>query len=77
MEQKTIKVQVRRFISYNNRPVETVEIAEGTDIRTMAEIMGIGLGEICALSVNGQQALLDQVLQPGDVVHFIPPIGGG
>jgi molybdopterin converting factor small subunit len=72
-----IKVQVKRFISYDNQPILTIELEEGSDIRSMAEKMGIGLEEICALSVNGKQAMLDQILRQDDKVYFIPPIGGG
>ncbi len=72
-----IKIQVKRFISYRNQPISTVELEKGADVRTMAAAMGVGLEEICALSINGKQAMLDQVLKNGDFVEFIPPIGGG
>ncbi len=73
----TIKVCLKRFISFHKHSVSTIELHEGTDIKAMTQQMGISLGEICVLSVNGEQASFDRILKDNDLVEIIPPIGGG
>ncbi|MBU2647019.1 MoaD/ThiS family protein [bacterium] len=72
-----ITVTVKRFINYNEQPLQTVELDEGADTRDLARRLGLPLAEIGALSINRQQAMLDQKLTDGDFIDILPPIGGG
>jgi sulfur carrier protein ThiS len=57
--------------------VQTVELAEGSDAMGLIQQLGIPAEEVGVLSVNGRQATFDRLLHAGDVIHIVPPIGGG
>jgi molybdopterin converting factor small subunit len=46
-------------------------------LRTLAERLGLPLGEVAFVAVNRRLAELDEVAHPGDRVEFFPPMGGG
>ena len=72
-----ISVTVKRFVNFSQQPVITVELPDGTDVTDLIRQIGLPLAEVGALSINGQQVLLDQKLHNLDFVSIIPPIGGG
>lgn len=72
-----ITVTVKRFINYSEQPQKAVDIKEGADARDLMAQIGLPLSEVGALSINSQQAMLDQRLADGDLVDILPPIGGG
>ncbi len=72
-------MQVRLKISADlrNIRVQSIDLADGSDALDLIQQLGIPVAEVGVLSVNGRQATFDQPLHPGDVVHIMPPIGGG
>jgi molybdopterin converting factor small subunit len=56
---------------------EEREVAEGTRIRAVVEGLGIEVGEVGVLMVNGRHADVDAALKDGDVLAIFPVIGGG
>lgn len=72
-----ITVTVKRFINYSEQPLTSIKLENGADIRDLIRELEIPVGEVCGLSVNQRQAMLDQKLADGDFVDILPPIGGG
>ena len=72
-----MQVQVKISADLRKIRVRTVELADGSDAMGLIRQLGIPLEEINVLSVNGRQATFDQLLHAGDVIHIVPPIGGG
>jgi molybdopterin synthase sulfur carrier subunit len=72
-----VQIQVKISADLRNIRIRTVELAGGTDAMGLIQQLGIPVEEVGVLSVNGQQATFDQALHAGDVVHIVPPIGGG
>jgi sulfur carrier protein ThiS len=72
-----ISVTVKRFISYTQQPLKTVELPDYADVRDLISSLGLPVAEVGALSINQCQAMLDQKLNDGDFVDILPPIGGG
>lgn len=46
-------------------------------VRDLAESLGLPLGEIAIIMVNGMHADLDTALADGDRVALFPAVGGG
>ena len=53
------------------------ELPAGATLETLLAALGIGVGKIHLLMVNGAGAELGQVLQDNDRVGLSPPVGGG
>ena len=64
-----MQVQVKLFVTLRKNRIQNVELPDESDAKDLEEV---GL-----LSVNKQQATLDQSLEEGDVIYIMPPIGGG
>jgi sulfur carrier protein ThiS len=73
----TIQVQVKLFLHLRKNRNQTVELADGSDVRDLVRLLGIRLEEVGVLSINDRHAALDQQLKGGDIIFIIPPIGGG
>ncbi len=73
----TIQVEVKLFMHLRKDRIQTVELADGSDVGELVRQLGIRIEEVGVLSINDRQATLDQRLKAGDVVSIIPPIGGG
>ncbi|GFO67133.1 hypothetical protein GMLC_07120 [Geomonas limicola] len=56
---------------------EVREYPEGTTVAQLAADLGIPAPEIGIRLVNGRHCPFEQVLQDGDTVFLMPPIGGG
>ena len=56
---------------------EVREYPAGTTVEALAADLGISPREIGIKLVNGRHCPLDQVLEDGDTVALMPPIGGG
>jgi len=72
-----MQVQVNIFADLRKIRTLTVALADDSDAMRLIQQIGIPAEEVGVLSINGQQATFDQTLHPGDIVHIIPPIGGG
>ena len=72
-----ISVTVKRFINYSRQPVLTIELPDDADAKDLISKIGVPLAEVGALSINQNQALLNQKLKNGDFIHILPHIGGG
>ena len=72
-----MQVQVNIFADLRKIRTLSVALADDSDALRLIQQIGIPAEEVGVLSINGQQATFDQTLRPGDVVHIIPPIGGG
>ena len=65
-----------RWLSSGERG-ESVTIKPGASIRELTESLGIPADEIWMVTVNGQKASLEKILQHHDEVRLFSPLGGG
>ena len=72
-----MQIYVKISADLRNIQVQTVELADGSDAMGLIQQLGIPVEEVGVLSVNGRQVTFDQPLHGGDVIHIVPPIGGG
>jgi molybdopterin converting factor small subunit len=72
-----MRVQVKLFFHLRKDRIQDVELADGSDAAELIRHLDIRLEDVGVLSINDQQATLDQKLEDADVVSIIPPIGGG
>jgi molybdopterin synthase sulfur carrier subunit len=72
-------VEVRLFESLKKHLPEggKVRLAEGSRISDLLIALGISTDDVGILMVNRADGRFDQLIQNGDVVTLIPPIGGG
>jgi len=70
-------VQVELFVTLHQQRIQNVALPDGSDAKALIDQLGIPLEEVGLLSVNRQLATLDQLLEEGDVIYMMPPIGGG
>lgn len=72
-----MKIEVRHY-GAGGRPVEQrVELPPGSRIHDLLARLGLPEAEVGFLLVNRGDGSFDRVLQDGDRVTIIPPIGGG
>ncbi len=72
-------VEVRLFATlrrgrFDRRPQP---VADGCRLEELIRQLAIDPKEIAIRLVNGREAEIDHVLQPGDVVSLFPAVGGG
>ena len=72
-----MQVQVKLFVNLHKNRVQNVELPDVSDAKDLIHQLGISIENVGVLSVNGRQATFDQQLKSGDLIHIIPPIGGG
>jgi sulfur carrier protein ThiS len=72
-----MQIQVKISADLRNTRTRKIELVEGSDAMHLIQQLGLPVEEVGVLSINGQQATFDQTLHAGDVVHIVPPIGGG
>lgn len=72
-----MQVQVKLFVNLRKNRVQNVELPDVSDAKDLIHQLGIPIENVGVLSVNGRQAAFDQQLKSGDLIHIIPPIGGG
>ncbi|MHB8157302.1 MAG: MoaD/ThiS family protein [Desulfocucumaceae bacterium] len=58
------------------KPME-VEVADGTSVVDLLNILNIPEKLVFATLINGVHAKKGNLLKPGDRVAFFPPVGGG
>jgi molybdopterin converting factor small subunit len=55
-----------------------MEVAEGTTIEDLVDMLGIEKSEVRLVFVNGKnQSDWSSRIQPGDRIGIFPPVGGG
>ncbi len=54
-----------------------ITIPDYTCITDLLEVLDISRDDVCILIVNNRNGTFDQLLNPGDKITFISPIGGG
>lgn len=61
------------------RPTDglAVEVGAGTSAARLAETIGLPLGEIKIIMINGRHAKPDAPVRDGDRVGYFPAVGGG
>jgi molybdopterin converting factor small subunit len=72
-----VQVQVKISADLRKIRIRSVELVDGSDAMGLIRLLGIPVEEVGVLSVNGRQVTFDQPLHPGDVIHIVPPMGGG
>ena len=72
-------VEVRLFESLKKHQPEggKVQLAEGSRVSDLLTALGISTDDVGILMINRVDGRFDQLIQNGDVVTLIPPIGGG
>ncbi|GLH74187.1 hypothetical protein GETHLI_26890 [Geothrix limicola] len=77
MEQ--IHVTIKLFAHFRNGRFKEANhpFAPGVDCRQIILGLGLGLGEVGIVMVNGQHASLDQRLKEQDTLALFPLVGGG
>jgi len=72
-------VEVRLFESLKKHQPEggKVRLAAGSRVSDLLDALAISTDDVGVLMVNRADGRFDQLLQNGDVVTLIPPIGGG
>ena len=72
-------VEVRLFESLKKHLPEggKVQLAEGSRASDLLTALGISTDDVGILMINRMDGRFDQLIQNGDVVTLIPPIGGG
>ncbi len=72
-----MQVQVKLFVTLRKNQIQNVELPDRSDAKELIHQLEIPIEEVGLLSVNKRQATLDQMLEEGDVIYIMPPIGGG
>ena len=81
-----MKITVKMFASfreYTGMPQSVVEVAPGTTIRQLWEMLVrqhprlVPLSKSAGFALNGLYTRSDDALAEGDVVAFLPPVSGG
>ena len=57
--------------------IKDFDIADGTTVREVMDVLDIPEGQATLIFVNGRHAEFDRVLNDGEVLALFPPIGGG
>jgi sulfur carrier protein len=72
-------IEIRLFESLKkHQPAGgTVRLAAGSRVSDLLDALAISTDDVGVLMVNRADGRFDQLLQNGDVVTLIPPIGGG
>lgn len=59
------------------KPPQAMEIAEGTTVRGLLELLKVPEEAVKVVFLNGIHAKGDEVLKEGDRVGVFPPVAGG
>ena len=72
-------VEVRLFESLKKHQPQggKARLSMGSRVSDLLDALGISMDDVGILMVNRADGRFDQLLQNGDVVTVIPPIGGG
>jgi len=81
---KIIKVEVRVFATlrkympgYDIGEAKVIEISEGTTLEELRAQLKLPLDEVKVIMRNGIQSELEEKIEDGDRIAYIPAVGGG
>ena len=81
---KIIKIEVRVFATLRRYLPELgvgeakeVELSEGTTFEELRAQLGLPLEEIKIIMRNGIQTEMDEIIEDGDRIAYVPAVGGG
>lgn len=66
-----------RYAEERGGPEFTLEVAGGTTVDALVDLLGVPREYVSMVSVNGAKAARDRLLADGDVVHVLPLVAGG
>ena len=79
-----MKIEVRVFATLRKYVPElgvgepkTAELPEGATFEDLREILGLPLEEIKVIMRNGLQTDMDEIIEDGDRIAYVPAVGGG
>jgi len=74
-----MSVTIKLFATFqrDRLAVQERDLAPGTQIRAIADELGIEVAAIGVVMANGRHVELDYEPRPGDVIAIFPVIGGG
>jgi len=72
-----VEVELFATLRKDRLPREPIELQSGSRVTDLLTILGITVDDVMILVVNQKDATFEQVLNEGDTVTIIPPIGGG
>ena len=79
-----IKIEVRLFATLRKYLPELgigepkmLELAEGTSFDDLRRQLNLPLEEVKVIMRNGIQTELEEIIQDGDRIAYIPAVGGG
>jgi len=73
-----LAASLRKYVTdYNPATGQMVEIAPGTTVRGLADLLGIPPEEVKLIMVNGRSGEWDTSLEGDERVALFPPVGGG
>ncbi len=74
-----MNVEIRLFESLKKHQPEggVLRLDPNARVSDLLDALGISVDDVGILMVNRADGRFDQLLQHGDVVTVIPPIGGG
>lgn len=73
-----IDVQCFATLASHSPQKGSMEVAEGTTIEDLVDMLGIEKSEVRLVFVNGKnQSDWSSRIQPGDRIGIFPPVGGG
>jgi molybdopterin converting factor small subunit len=74
-----LRVTVKLFagLEAGRAPVQSMELAPGTTVAGLQEMLAIAPGAVTLHFVNGRHADPGTVLRDGDTLACFPPVGGG
>ncbi|EFL50158.1 thiamine S protein [Solidesulfovibrio fructosivorans JJ]] len=73
----TVAVRALATLAGYAPPGGEARIGPGETVAGLAGRLGLPLGAIGTVLVNGRPARAETPLSPGDTVSFVPPITGG
>ncbi len=79
-----MKAEIRLFASFKKYLPDhaegqkvTVELEEGTTIKSVLQQFGVPLETVKLVFVNSVHAKMEDIIQDGDRVGVFPPVAGG
>lgn len=72
-------IEVRLFATFRQGREKIVLLEPGSfsSARGIIEHLGIPVGDVAILLINGRHSKPDDAVRDGDVVALFPPVGGG
>ena len=78
-EGENLKIFVKLFANLrdNREKEQYMDFKEGMTPKDVIENLGIPVGDVAIIMINGRRVELDTVILEDDTVALFPPVGGG